>query len=189
MKKVFRIVCLVLALALMFTVIANAAVINYEIAVEQALAAANNATTANDRVFYLITAIYDYCYTDDPSRAVPLLAVIKEAVESDAEGHDANAKLAADMTDSACKLLLKKQEYKTAKAMGEESLAYYNSINADAETVANCEAQIKKCNQGMLVDKLMLIFVPVFVLIVVIVFAVVSKRTKNKGAGKVVHKK
>ncbi len=191
MKKLSRILCLIIALVVMCSTFV-AADINpqfYENAVQQSLDAYQNATTANDKVFYLITAIYDYCYTQDPGRAVDLLEEVKAAVLSEPENIEKNAKLAADMTDSAGKLLLKKEEYSAGVKMYKAAIDFYNQCGGDQEAIAACEEGLAKCQAGARVDRILLICIPVFVIIVIIMFAVVSKRTKNSGASKVVHKK
>ena len=184
-KTLIKIISISIALVILLSSFAFASNKNinpqfYENAAQQAMNALANATTTSDKVFYIVTAMYDYCYTSDVSRASELLDELSFTIgeASDSETIKNCSALASQMTSGAGDLLVEKQEFAEAKKMYEAALSYYENFDAKPEDVEHCQSQITVCEKGSRVDLYLVIAI---IVIVVAAAAMIIKESKKSG--------
>lgn len=179
-KNLFRILSLILALVVLGTSLSFATVTNsnfYENAAQQNMDAFENAQTSVEKVFYLTTAMYNYCYTKGVGRAAKILEKVEPIVDGDPENLAANSQFVAIMAKGAGDILFDKLKYKDAKTMYEAAVSYSQNYDAKADDVAYCEDQLAKCEKGAKVDMILIVAAIVLVAVVIIVL---KKNAKKK---------
>ena len=180
-KKLTTILSLVLIITLLATSFSFAFVKDagfYERIADQSLAAAENAASVSDKLFYYMSALYDYSFTEKMDSVLDTLGAMEKLVADNPADIAVNSEMIAEMVQSSGDKLFEKQEYETAITCYESAATLYGNYGSNTKEIEYCNSQITKCSRSMKADTIILICLPIVAVIIVVAFIIVAKKTK-----------